>query len=238
MPLLDLQPQDSPAPQMIWLPSYPRSGNKLARLILTTLFDARSATVYEQLGEPDKNPPIETWQGPWPELRPERVPFRECIFMKTHELPQSDHPAIYIVRDGRDAYVSYAHFVLQHFADHVVGMSYLDVLQMLIRSTDHFGGLSQHVRAWTQRTAKTSVIRFEQMVADPSGSMAAACAWLSIPPPQPTGRLPGFDELKAHEPAQFRRGKVGGWRDEMPPHVEELFWSIHGETMNYLGYPR
>lgn len=223
---------------MIWLPSYPRSGNRLARLILHSVFTANTATIYSQVGEPDKNPPAPEWTGPFPDPRVNGVSFDECFFVKTHEMPTTGHPAIYIARDGRDAYVSYAHFVRQHFPEHVQGMSYLEVLKMLVESTGHFGGWTAHVQAWTSRPHPTAVIHFEDMVADPAGTMAAACAKLGIQAPAPRGRLPGFDELKAAEPVRFRRGKVGGWRDEMPAEIEELFWSLHGPTMTALGYQR
>lgn len=223
---------------MIWLPSYPRSGNKLARIILTTLFQAPVFTVYPQIGEPDQMPATPAWTGDLPAVVSSPVEFADCFFMKTHELPETAHPALYIVRDGRDAYVSFAHFVRQHFAEHVQGMDYVDVLRMLIRSRDHFSGWSRHVQAWTQRPAPTALIRFEDMVADPAGSMAAACAALGMIPPAPSGSMPGFEVLKSREPQHFRKGKVGSWREEMPEDVEALFWSIHGETMNALHYER
>ena len=34
----------------------------------------------------------------------------------------------------------------------------------------------------------------------------------------------------------FRRGKVGAWKDEMPEIMQQLFWDLHGETMEKLGY--
>lgn len=153
-------------------------------------------------------------------------------------MPSTAHPAICIVRDGPDACVSYAHFVRQHFPEHVQRMSYLEVLKMLVQSTGHLGGWSNHVRAWTSRTDPTAVIRSEDMAADPSGPMTKACAILGIKAPPADGRLPGFDELKAVEPKQFRRHKAGGWRDEMPPEIEKPFWELHGATMTALGCQR
>lgn len=239
---LDLSSGDcrNAGPVMIWLPSFPRCGNKLARLILATQFDARTFTVYQQLGEPDVVPVTPHWTGGLPPVMPvpESGDPKDCLFMKTHELPATGHPAIYVIRDGRDAYVSYAHFVRQHFPDQVSGMSYEQVLGMLIQSRDHFAGWSRHVQAWTGRPEPTAVIRFEDMIADPAGAMTAACARLGVRLSQPVRRLPGFDELKAGEPSQFRKGKAGAWREEMPPHLEELFWSLHGETMTTFGYAR
>lgn len=237
MPMLEVW-----SPQMhrrlVWLPSFPRSGNRLARLILDGLFKAETFTIYTQLGEPDINPPAREWQGPYPDLLTRGPLLEDCVFLKTHEMPSTDHAAIYIVRDGRDAYVSYAHFVRQHFPGQVEGMTYLDVLKMLVTSTGHYGGWSNHVNVWTSREAPTAVIRYEDMVANPAGAMTKACSTLGIQVPEASGNLPGFAELKSVEPSQFRRGKAGSWRDEMTPEIEDLFWQIHGDTMIRLGYAR
>jgi glycosyltransferase involved in cell wall biosynthesis len=237
MPMLDVySPQQ--AGRMIWLPSFPRSGNRLVRLILDGLFKAKTFTIYSQLGEPDIHPPAPEWQGVQPNPAIVDCPFEDCFFIKTHELPSSSHSAMYIVRDGRDAYVSYAHFIMQHFPQHVEGMTYLEVLRMLVESTGHYAGWSAHVLAWTSRTEPTAVIRYEEMMKDPAGAVARACETLGVTAPPATGGLPGFDELKAAEPTQFRRGKVGAWRDEMPSDIEELFWKLHGHVMTRLAYER
>ncbi|MFO7723261.1 MAG: glycosyltransferase family 1 protein, partial [Bacteroidales bacterium] len=34
----------------------------------------------------------------------------------------------------------------------------------------------------------------------------------------------------------FRKGRAGGWKEEMPEELHNLFWSIHGEVMLKLGY--
>jgi hypothetical protein len=36
---------------------------------------------------------------------------QETLLVKTHDLPDDDSPALYLVRDGRDALVSYAHYI-------------------------------------------------------------------------------------------------------------------------------
>ena len=242
MPWLDLQATpDADSPKvMVWLASYPRCGNKLARIILSTLYQARTFTVYEQVGEPDIVPVTPVWEGDWPTILPTNgvVDAGACCFIKTHELPKSEHPAIYVARDGRDAYVSYAHFVRQHFPEQVRGLTYEEVLRLLVQSRDHFAGWSEHVRAWTCRSAPTAVVRYEDMVRDPEAAMTQACATLGIRLPAACGSLPSFESLKSAEPTQFRRGQAGAWRDEMPPDIENLFWSLHGSAMEQLGYPR
>jgi sulfotransferase family protein len=143
----------------VWLASFPRSGNTFARFVLKEVYGIASDTVYPNdaggklarfLAETAGEQPSD---GPW--------------FTKTHEITAADEssPAVYLVRDGRDAYVSYAHFArLTDPAGHAA-MSFDEVLRMLVRSPDHFGGWSRHVDTWTQR-ARTSVVFYEDLLTD------------------------------------------------------------------------
>jgi hypothetical protein len=47
-----------------------------------------------------------------------------------------------------------------------------------------------------------------------------------------------FEVLNQLQPAFFRKGRTGAWREEMPPALHRLFWQRHGETMTALGYNR
>jgi hypothetical protein len=223
-------------PMLIWVASFPRSGNSFFRGVLKSLHGVGSYTVYpnESLSP--------TWSGPLPPpataLNEARL--QDLIFIKTHELSGAHDrsPALYVVRDGRDAYVSYAHFAMLRDLGGYVGMSYADVLRMLIESRDHFGGWSEHVNAWTRRTAPTAVLRYEDLLADPAAATANVCSQLGLVLPPPSGRLPTSEEFKSAGPLVFRTGRMGTWKEEMPAELEDLFWSLHGGTMALLGYRR
>jgi hypothetical protein len=117
-------------------------------------------------------------------------------------------------------------------------MSYVEVLEKLIRSTRHFGGWSAHVEAWTTRSSPTALVRFEDMLVDPADAVARACASLGMEVVRQPAELPAFEELQVQNPAAMRKGKAGSWREEMPTHLESLFWSIHGPCMERMGYSR
>jgi hypothetical protein len=227
---------------MVWVASYPRSGNKFARTILSSLFQARTFTVYDRPPGATSGPETPLWEAlpsiPQRETPPEDA--TEWSFVKTHELSsgQGIHPAIYVVRDGRDSYVSYAHYALARFPTEYGGMAFAEVLKLLVGSTKHFGGWSAHVNAWTTRLPPTALLRYEDMRADPAGAVAAACRSIGIDLPEPAGVLPTFEELHVLRPHSVRKGLVGGWREEMPPKIEDYFWSVHGLTMERMGYAR
>ena len=82
---------------MIWLASFPRSGNTFFRIILYEVYGIESSAFHR-----DPNRKLN--------LHYDRYPV-----VKTHLLPNqlipddSNIPAVYLVRDGRDALVSMAH---------------------------------------------------------------------------------------------------------------------------------
>jgi hypothetical protein len=164
----------------------------------------------------------------------------ECTFVKTHDLPPegSNDAAVYVLRDGRDSYVSYAHYAMTRFPGEYGHMAYPDVLRTLVQSTQHFAGWSSHVNAWLNRSGPTAVLRYEDMLANPDEAVQAACALLSIRLPEPSGVLPTFEEQHARMPLSVRKGRAGSWREEMPADIEECFWSMHGQTMERVGYVR
>ncbi len=220
----------------IWIASFPRSGNAFLRIVLKSVYGVGSHTTYQGEGYSSR------WDG---EGRcgagaPDEEEPATPAFVKTHELAVAADPApaVYLVRDGRDAYVSYAHFARASEPATYGARPFAEILRLLVASKDHFGGWSAHVAAWTQRAAPTAVLRFEDLRAEPATAATRACGELGIELPSPTGAMPSFDELRAWDPQSFRRGRTGDWRVEMPGEIEALFWRLHGAAMERLGYRR
>jgi len=225
---------------MIWLASFPRSGNTFVRNILYEVYGIESSTFHYERDYPlDKN-------------------FEGYEFVKTHELPHmvipSDLsiPAVYIVRDGRDALVSMAH----HRKDIIAPGSdfYQNLKEAIIADRgSFFGGWSQNVNQWLPRA--DLIIRYEDLTADPMAEGERIRQIYELPEPKGE-KLPTFEQLKHGIPKYgagkdqsintdkkkekarkfFRRGKAGGWKDDMPDELHDLFWSYHGDTMEKLGY--
>jgi hypothetical protein len=116
---------------LVWVASYPRSGNNLTLLTFGRAFGFKTALSAQpdrslrKLGLPDDADLIATL-----------TESRETVFAKTHTLPaeRDERPAIYLIRDGRDAAVSHAHWAkdraMHKFAD-------LDLEGVLERSIRH-----------------------------------------------------------------------------------------------------
>ena len=210
----------------VWLASYPRSGNTYFRVVARLCFGIACPSVYS-------DEPAIDWS-----LVGELEPPSDAgpPLLKTHEWPppNDDSPAIYIVRDGRDAVVSYAHYICQYVEP---GRDFDEALHAAIVADDIFGGWSRHVIDWCAKA--TVVVRFEELIAQDLAVAAYALRKVGLERP-PTRVPPEFSELTKMEdlPGFFRRGKVGGWREDMPEWMHELFWERHGQAMELMGYSR
>jgi glycosyltransferase involved in cell wall biosynthesis len=227
---------------MIWLASFPRSGNTFFRNILYEVYGLESSTYHQ---DPDY------FLDPL---------YAEFPVVKTHLLPgqllpaDPDIRAVYIIRDGRDAMVSLAH----HRKDIIApGSDFYENLKAAIiaEKGSFFGGWSRNINEWIKRA--DIIIRYEDLLTDPIGCAERLRAITSLPEPD-RSKLPRFEQLKEgvaeygsgkgrgldHDQMldlskkNFRKGKAGGWKDEMPEELADLFWSYHGDTMLHLGYSR
>jgi hypothetical protein len=227
---------------MIWLASFPRSGNTFFRIILHEVYGVSSSTFHRERG------------------RPADPDYDKYAVVKTHLLPYQLEPkdpkipAVYLVRDGRDALISIAH----HRKDIVApGSDYYTNLRDAILAAEgsFFGGWSRNVEEWLARAAV--VIRFEELIEKPVECAERLRPFIDLPPPR-LDRVPSFQDLRSrdmpygsgvqhgfsaeeresHRAKFFRRGEIGGWREEMPDDLHSVFWKLHGRAMRKLGYQR
>lgn len=221
---------------MLWLASYPRSGNTFFRIILSEIYGLESSEFHD------------------PQAQREDRDYLRYPIVKTHHLPgdllpqDPSIPAVYLLRDGRDALVSTAR---HHCMMIDATTPFRRVLRWAIRARrgSFFGGWSRHVRLWRRRAAL--VLRFEDLVADPLACVERLREIYPLPQPRQR-RIPSFEEIRARKyefghgaevmdtanfrERFFRQGKVGGWKTEMPWFHRMLFYLYHGPTLWRLGY--
>ncbi len=126
---------------MTWLASFPRSGNTFFRNILYEVYGLESSTFHTELDIPlTKN-------------------YSDYPFVKTHLLPDqlipkdSTIPAIYLVRDGRDALCSEAHATKDFVHPH---SHFLENLKAaIIAEKGSFLGVGQEM-CWNGLSARKS----------------------------------------------------------------------------------
>jgi hypothetical protein len=228
---------------IVWLASFPRSGNTMVRLLLKKVYGRTSFSIYDD----ETREAMTAKLG----LTGRRAHFgaadverarrsRKQYFLKTHGPPTDGAPALCIARDGRDALVSYAHFIRTYDAGMAERFSFQELLRILIESHEHFGGWSGHVRTWYTRAAEapTEWVRYEDLLSEPIGTLDAGLRKLGVDMSPDVGPPATFEELNGKWPDFFRTGKPGAWRNEMDDELHELFWAHHEEAMSWLGYHR
>jgi hypothetical protein len=242
-----VSPFFNPEIMIVWLASYPRSGNTFFRIILKHVyglktFSAHNDPLFGKLGLSEV-----VGHEDLPASIPELRAAKETYFVKTHELPQDQDPAVYIIRDGRDALVSHANFILsfqkkKSWWKRSLGWAgyneFEKVLRGLIEQKPRYGGWSEHAVSWVDRPqAKTAVVRYEDLCATPQPKVETALTRLGLNLMSLIrGQVPDFAQLQAQNPDFFRKGKVGQWRQEMPPALQDLFVQVHGPVMQRFSY--
>lgn len=147
---------------IIWLASYPRSGNTFLRTILRQCFGLRSASIYQNdLGG---NKILEEYVGHIENDEKNNIQFDklDIPLVKTHNLNYDDHPAIYVIRDGRKAVVSLWQFDLIDDGRYQHGSI---SLEEIIEGKHERGMWSEHIMSWDPwNRPNTLLLEYEEMV--------------------------------------------------------------------------
>ena len=213
---------------IVWLASFPRSGNTFLRIVLHRLYGITTSVVYNvdgvarRVGEALVG--YEDRPGNYEAMR-----HSEALhFIKTHRqrdnlVDQVDR-AICLVRDGRDCLVSWA-----RMQSETEPQQFGPQLRKMIerQGATGTGSWGANVLSWLQPpAAHRAVLRYEDLIADPVGSITSLMEHL-VPgqPPVADATAPSFADLRDADARFFRRGIAGSHRDELPEPLHDLFWS-------------
>jgi hypothetical protein len=187
---------------ILWLASYPRSGDTLVRAILERRFGFKS-------GE-----------------RTSASSSTDPVLVRTHLPPEDGRPAVYVVRNGRQATLSYFH----HLRRPASRRQEPNLLELVL-GYDLHGDWSGHYRDWNPEVRPdTLVLRFERLIAQPEEEISRIAHFLAARDYTCRGPACGG-------PPCFRRGEVRWAPDaSWSPEIEEVFDMRHGALMRELGY--
>jgi hypothetical protein len=207
---------------IVWLASYPRSGNTFLRAIFWHCFGLRSASVYPRdLGG---NRALEEYVGHiehGPQMR-SQLGENGIPLIKTHERPKDVNPAIYVVRDGRAACVS-----LWRFGGKAIP------LEAVIAGQHRFGTWAEHVLAWNPRhRPNTLLLKYEDLRADLPGCLDRIGLFLKRPPTG--GQLPDRNAIAASDGRWVR--KESSWQTELNGPALARFNEINKDVLEAYGY--
>ena len=222
---------------IIWLASFPRSGNTFFRVFLNSIFDIKTYSIYDDRFDigADRSTADVVGHVFLPEnYSLEQLRQDERIyFIKTHDLPDEkvaeEDKVIYLVRDGRESTLSFWKYDRQY------GSGIKRSLEDVIRGNIYFGTWGDHVRAWDPyNRTRTLLVKFETLVDNP---MDMVCAIADFTGLEPVGKsVPTFEELKAINPKFFRSGKTNSWEKVYTDEEHAAFWDKSREQMLEYGY--
>lgn len=208
---------------IIWLASYPRSGNTLLRTILWNCFGLPSMSIYTD--DLDGNKALAEYighveNGKVPESG-EVIPSIDLPLVKTHAHPVNNNPAIYVIRDGRDACLSLSRFW--------GGLTKEEVIE----GEHNFGSWSDHVNSWNPwDRPNTLLLKYEDMVANLPATLKKIELFLDV------------EIVSSEIPDRKSIANVGGIHVNSKPKNKSIlseqnikrFNELHGDTLKKAGY--
>lgn len=207
---------------VIWLASYPRSGNTFLRVLLWHCLGLRSGSFYaNDLGG---KKPLEHAIGHVEHATPGKLRFQkgELQLVKTHASCNDERRAIYIVRDGRAATASLWRFF---------GGKY--PLSQVIEGKTEFGLWQDHVESWDpMNRPHTLLLRYEQMQEEPMAAVEALSGFLAKP--VISRSIPGRESLTALDDKWITAGT--DWRAIMTPDLEQRCCELNRRQLSAMGY--
>ncbi|HUQ27007.1 MAG TPA: sulfotransferase domain-containing protein [Usitatibacter sp.] len=222
---------------IVWLASYPRSGNTLLRTIIKRCFGLDSFAdepIHVESPIRSDSSLVGHRELPlaWPEFYAQASASRDPVLVKTHLPPRDDQPYVYVVRDGRSAVRSYKKYYEQYVPGHRPS------LFQIIAGDDVYGDWSSHYAAWTGRpSVRGMVVRFEELSDVSPDQLAGLARFIGHAGPVAAWENP-FADLASVEPGFFREGARRFAADEeWPLIVNQLFAYLHGPLLDELGYP-
>jgi hypothetical protein len=222
---------------IVWLPSYPRSGNTLLRTLLKQVFDLGTHSKYNDPSDLGADPRIAsavghlTYDGSWNDELARMRNSDDLRLVKTHEGPAGDEPAIFIVRHGWSASISNQHY-LRDFSKIEAPLP-----QVIAGTTDGFPSWGRMLDLWDPfNRPHTLLIRYEDLVNAPQEIISAIHSFLNVPVIAEWQN--NFEEMRRLNPKFFRSGKVEISEETFGHDNATLFASLHGDWMNRLGYAK
>lgn len=208
-----------------WLASSPHCGNTLLRMILLDVFGINSHSKYNEkelkwlFGKQ-----AETWSNGYSYItyRRMREDKNHVWFIKTHEIPIDDSPAIVIIRDGRDACIGLSRFWN------------LPIRDTMIAQSSWFGTWGGFYTMWDAlKRPNTLLVKYEDMRSDPDKEAERIGEFIAKKPERKFNNrlVEGRKQF-----AQLFRPTIADHNKEMNPDDEALFLRMYGDTMREYGY--
>ena len=237
-------------PTDVFLVTYPRSGTTWAGfLVASALHPSERFDIKSYLRHlPDVN---ELYFG-FRSLRDHSALPDPRVFSVHAPYDPALARVIYVLRDPRDVMVSYWHFQRLTEASFQLG------LREFVQRDDHWPcRWDEHVAGWLldHRPRDMLVVRYEDLQRDPAKALREMLEFARLPARaedvERAVAAGGFENMQRGESRSgfsmdgaaplrgesfVRRGKVGGWQDELDAEALACLEAKYGEVMRKVGY--
>lgn len=234
-----------------FLVSYPKSGNSWVRFMIANIMSGEKV---DFTSVQKYCPEYETQQELLLNLRGENPRF-----IKSHS-PNNPKfkKVVYLVRDVRDVAVSYFYHY-KKFSTQNQNLLFEDFLQLFFSGDLQFGDWKSHVENWTNLSIdnrKVLVVKYEDLLENTFSSIKEIVNFSSINADEEAIKMAiensSFKNLQKIEKKDqltnsilknsdpkinfIRRGKSGGFKEEMTESMQIAFWKRYGKTLKQFGY--
>jgi len=205
--------------QLVWLASFPKSGNTWARFLLYQYLHGEASSSAQLAAEiPDVHAPGEF-------QRAAAKPGRTRLIVKTHFMcvpTVQGERFIYLVRHPRDVLQSVMNFVrllsdntpYKNLSDEQYARMFIQAGRNPLNLQAEYGTIEQHWHSWLDQARLPGiVVRYEDLKADALGGLRRMLEWIGEPVDESRARraveLSGFDRMRALEVREKSAGKEG-----------------------------
>lgn len=224
----------------VFLVSYPKSGNTWVRFLLANALypdvEVDFHTIHSLI--PEVGQEARRRNLPGPRLLKSHAPFRP-------EYPQ----VIYIVRDGRDVYCSYFHYLRNKLPGDIT-------LRDFLRDDSYYQRTwGEHVTSWLDGsdTGPLLLVYYEDLLEDCAGQLHRMADFIGVGISesriQAAVRASSFERMRNIEAEKgrafadqdradrfMRKGVHGDWRQHFGPEEKKILEHREGDVLRRLGY--
>jgi hypothetical protein len=234
--------------------SIPKSGTHLVKQLLLGIPDIQNDELKGLYGELSYNKDAVEWL-----INLKDNEFLNGHIFYSHEweelLERCSLKQIFMIRDPRDVVVSMAYFIPK-LPEHdlyelftATGMTHKKRLLMLIRginthSHPDIGEWFTHFMGWLNHPSVLTLSYEELMLSRASclSSTKKIARFVTEDQLSPDDlehlALKMIENLHPQKSPTFRKGKIGGWKDEFTEEMKETFKSAAGDLLISLGYEK
>jgi hypothetical protein len=221
---------------IVWLASYPRSGNTMLRAMLRQAFGADSYSMYDDptdigmVADVGREVGHKALGTSFREFYFRELGSPKPVFVKTHNEPGDTSLAIYIVRDGRSATVSWYNMLIR-----AKGRTDITLSDVILGRNVAFLDWSSHLRAWNPKhNPRVLLLYYRDLVSQPEAALSKVAAFAGQRQIAPW--RDNFAKLHRLYPEFFASGSDKKNIAQLTSAETELFWRTHHKAMREFGF--